>query len=136
MRQAWFGLLVVVLGAWSGGLGQKTPKDTFPRIVAKVSLFNLQSETKGTLFTPTKNGVFRFSVEIIPHQSNSYWDVYAIWTDGIGAQEFDSCTYACTIPAFMNIIIRTKRGKPISYRTQAVGGSPGYDLFIVLEQLE
>jgi hypothetical protein len=139
MRRIAACLMIIVLGAWVGSLGQEAPVKglQYPRIVAKVNLFAEHGSKSGIVFTPKKTGVYRFSAEIVPYKS-APWAVQANWYDELGHHQDYSCLSNCQVIGFLEIIIKVSGGSPITYSTSPLSGRMAgrYNMFIVLEQLE
>ena len=143
MNRFWVvSLLVVFIGTGSifgQELHSPVTNNSFPRIVAKVNLFNQTSAINSTkLWTPPKAGLFRLSGEISP-SARSTWFLNASWTDGFGIQNWSSCESGCMTGGalqFLEVTVRANKGSPISYSTSCDGCTGSYNLFFVVEQLE
>jgi hypothetical protein len=142
MRRATICLLVMVLGSWVASAGQDASVKgiRYPRIVAKLNLYDLSSEKSGAVFTPKSTGVYRFSGEIVPYKNGASWGLETTWTDRSGSYKAVSCPSTCEggWPEFLEMTIRVSKNATIQYSTYPISGegSGRYDLFIVVEQLE
>jgi hypothetical protein len=141
-------LAVVMLVALTIGFAMNQPS-TFlgPRVVATANLTNQTNSIPTTMiFRPPVNGVYRASVYMSQITPGNGTNVMLDWTDNAGeeialvgntqnspAPPTAYCTSGSnTLPCGTTFF--AKAGTPVSYWTQATGGT--YDLFIVIERLE
>ena len=91
-----------------------------------------------TLFTPTAPGMFRVSAEITPTNSSGTWFVSVLWKDQLRPNQVYSCYNSCDggYPEFLSTTMMVSKDSPIQYYASPWNEVGGYNLFIVLEQLE
>jgi hypothetical protein len=148
---ATFCTLVLLSGSGTNSVGQSTNATTYPHVVASVHRTNLTTTIPTTtLFTPTRNGLYRISpymVTTVPVSSDTGgWNLYLDWADDAGQEEWQGpivyansvVPYAYNIPP-STFTFRANAGTPITYWVQVSGGDASgstYELFFTVEQLQ
>jgi len=142
-------LLLIVTCAIASGQNASRPKPgpaDFPTMVASLSLTSQTAAVPPTvLFTPTSNGLFRISVDMIVTQAkkknfgNAYWRGILEWTDAVPEKR---------IGPMVSLDAPGDHGQGETYTFAAAAGQPvtfsvrgnrhgqsSYDVFLVVEQV-
>lgn len=106
------------------------------RVVATASFTN-QSSALGTttLFTPTADGQYRVNIYISKRSGAGFIIGTLGWTDDAGAQT-NADQIQAPGPGCYTRYLKAKANDAITIATSYSGGTPTYDLYTCVEELE
>lgn len=151
MKCTTFALPLLLLIASTFTLAQNASKPKsgpadFPTIVGSLSLTGQSDKVPPTvLFTPSTNGLFRISVDLIITKSKTnknlygYWEGKLQWTDVKSEDRLGPKVDARVLGSQLQgetYTFSAVAGQSIEFSTKATrAGHSTYDVFVILEQL-
>jgi hypothetical protein len=133
-------VLATLIGLSIGSSAQTCT--TFPCVVASVSLTDQINGIGATpLYTPPVSGIFRISaylsVRRVDTKPNAVWNIDVLWRDDQEARQASyTISNAFSSAQSSTWVVQAVGGVPLLFKTRSMNGRVGYNLFIVVEQLQ